>query len=102
MPESDLTYLIGVLLVLWLVVDVVIARDLRLMGSRWPWPRPVGMEAYGAGLAIMIAVVGWLARAYPTIRSPVWLALALVFSVYGATRLITSLLPVIALLLARR
>lgn len=102
MPESDLAYLIAVLLVSWLVVDVLIARDLQLLGSLWRWPRPVGMESYGAGLAIMIAVVAWLARAYPTVRSPVWLALALVFSVYGAARLITSLLPAIALLFARR
>ncbi len=102
MPEGDLAYLIAVLLVFWLVVDVLIARDLRLLGSLWRWPRPVGLESDGAGLAIMIAVVAWLARAHPTVRSPVWLALALVFTVYGAGRLITSLLPAIALLLARR
>jgi hypothetical protein len=101
MGESDLTYLLGVLLVLWLMVAVLIARDLPLMGASWPMPRPVGIEAYGAGLAIGIAVVAWLARANRPIRSPLWLALALVFSVYGATRLITSLLPVIALLRAR-
>ena len=48
MGESDLTYLLGVLLVLWLMVAVLIARDLPLMGASWPMPRPVGMEAYGA------------------------------------------------------